>query len=505
MLQLSVSPQASALLLTVRSVRPNGPTREGVAAPVEAAAAVVETVWRVPYWVVLLSLWALFVVPSISLHAVVYEEQTVIGLARGALEDGHWVAPHLYGVRFVERPVLMSWIIALLSWPFGAIHVPIARVPTVLSALAGAMLILRLVGRTESTAAGFYAAVCFLTAPVLLPKIVVAEPDLMLAVMLFGAFVLWWEGASAGKVSIGRWSAVGLILAVAGLIKGPQPLAYFFIGVFAFLVLARRWNEVVGLAFAGVIASVPLGVWYLAVYQTGDVGEWISHSRIGSPRALGDQVWNSLDFLVRVALGMLPATVLPPLLVRRDREDSIGRLWLALLLYATCCTAILLFWPGARARYAMPALPALASLTGILFARMRLKHPLPFRISDTLIAVLIGYQLILGWLVTPNFPGLFAQARTVGDRIASVMRADPAPLYPLRDALDLSPLIYVPGPVRAITFAELADVQLPAWAIVTPKQVAELQARRPDLEAEVRLLMPEYQDARLVYVRKRRQ
>src|SRR5262245_5267869 len=118
MIQVSLSPQASALMLTLRSTR-EFPSQAPGAAASEQTAASRETSWRLPYWAALVVLWALLVVPGIGLRGVIYEEQTVIGLARGALEDGHWLSPHLYGLRFVERPVLMSWLIALFASPLG--------------------------------------------------------------------------------------------------------------------------------------------------------------------------------------------------------------------------------------------------------------------------------------------------------------------------------------------------------------------------------------------------
>src|SRR5262249_58859418 len=124
-------------------------------------------------------------------------------------------------------------------------------------------------------------------------------------------------------------------------------------------------------------------------------------------------------------------------------------------------------------------------------------------ISNTLSALLIGYQLVLGWLVVPSFSGPFTQARRVGDRMAAVIRSEPAPLYAVTDAIDLSPLIYVPGPIRAISPDKLIEVGLPAWAVVTQRQVAELQATRSDLDVDVRLLIPEYQNTGLAYIRKR--
>jgi 4-amino-4-deoxy-L-arabinose transferase-like glycosyltransferase len=67
---------------------------------------------RIPLWVWMLLVWFLLVVPAISLRSFHFEEGTVVALARGALEDGNWLIPSHYGYRFVERPALMSWLVA---------------------------------------------------------------------------------------------------------------------------------------------------------------------------------------------------------------------------------------------------------------------------------------------------------------------------------------------------------------------------------------------------------
>ena len=59
---------------------------------------------------------------------------------------------------------------------------------------------------------------------------VLVTADLPLAVTLFFAFYLWWGGDEAGAFGLGRWLAIGIVLALAGLFKGPQPIAYFALG-----------------------------------------------------------------------------------------------------------------------------------------------------------------------------------------------------------------------------------------------------------------------------------
>src|SRR4051812_49949932 len=75
---------------------------------------------RVPWlWIALIVF--VFVVPAIILRAAHFEEGTVISLARGAFEDGYWFDLHRNGNRFVERPVLLSWLLAAIGLVTGTI------------------------------------------------------------------------------------------------------------------------------------------------------------------------------------------------------------------------------------------------------------------------------------------------------------------------------------------------------------------------------------------------
>ena len=110
---------------------------------------------RIPAWVWILLIWFLLTVPAISLRGYHYEEGTVIALARGALEDGHWLVPSHYGLRFVERPVLLSWLVAGLGEIFG-INRWTVRIPTVMSLLAAGGLVFWLVRQRASVLAALF-------------------------------------------------------------------------------------------------------------------------------------------------------------------------------------------------------------------------------------------------------------------------------------------------------------------------------------------------------------
>ena len=116
-----------------------------------------------------------------------------------------------------------------ISEPLGHVSQIAARLPIALFLLVGCLLIyflLRKVG--AGVVAALFGAALFLACPLVMRAYVMITADLPLAVLLFLAFVLWWDGAAKGSIkgSIGlsRWIAIGVVLALAGLLKGPQPI-----------------------------------------------------------------------------------------------------------------------------------------------------------------------------------------------------------------------------------------------------------------------------------------
>jgi 4-amino-4-deoxy-L-arabinose transferase-like glycosyltransferase len=462
---------------------------------------------RVParMWIVLL--WALLVVPAISIRGVHYEEDTVIALARGMVEDGHWLAPHYYGNRFVERPVLMSWLVAGLA-TIGGMNQWIIRLPTILALLAGGLMVFNMVNRRAGKLAALFAGFCFLLGPAILQKLTTAEPDVLVSVLLFAGFAVWWQGHDRGRISAPRWVAVGLVLGAAGLTKGPQPLAYFFLGVGAFSLLYRRWIDLAGLTLAGIVAGGITGAWYLAVYQQGDLDLWVNKSRLTITQTLLSYLLDRAEFAAQLALEMLPGLlVVVPFYIALARQRAAttwsefsrtNALPIALLLYALCTTLLLVVWPGSRTRYAMPEMLAVAVAAGLAFDRFRGEPPTLVNVGVTAIACLAAYQIALSWLVMPNVSGLFDKSRETGRLLAATIATEPATLFAITGAADPSTLAYVPSRVRLIRLDDLADAALPAWTIVTAEQLPTLRAAHPEFQASIRLILRDYHDTLLV-------
>jgi len=182
------------------------------------------TRWPV-LWVI--GLFIIQAIPATIEHASNLEEGRIIAIARGAMEDGHWITPFVYGERFAERPVLLSWISALFGEVTGGVTLWSLRIPHLIFFLAGAFLLYRLLRYEVRKSAAIFGVLCWFSMPVVAPKFINAEPDIVLSTLLFAGFYTWWQGTISKRMTFARWIGISFLIVLAGLTKGPQPTGGF--------------------------------------------------------------------------------------------------------------------------------------------------------------------------------------------------------------------------------------------------------------------------------------
>ncbi len=176
---------------------------------------------------------------------------------------GDWVTPYANGVRFLDKPPLMFWLMAGSYRIFG-VHEWAARIPTAVGIAGTAWLLWMLAARAVNRRAGLYAALAFILSAGTLFFTLEAFPDIFLVFFLtLAVYSLWrWydEGGQAVLPVLGFFAAmagavlakslIGIVfpLAIAGLFLAfskPRPalrMKSLIIGSMVFLVIAGPWH-----------------------------------------------------------------------------------------------------------------------------------------------------------------------------------------------------------------------------------------------------------------------
>lgn len=442
---------------------------------------------RLKIWGAIGLLWACAVLPSLSTRAFIWEEGSNAEIARNILERGDWLRPMLHGVVWVEKPSLLPWMIAPLSWLTGGVTEWTARLPSMLSVLLTALMVQALTRRHASLRASVFAALAFMFCPLLLQKLTIAEPDTVITALSFAAFVLWWNGEAKGSSSLLRWIGSGALLAVLAMAKGPQPVGFFALGVAAYLVAARRWRALPGLFVCLLCPLIATIAWGIAVYQpdrdTATV--WFQYARLAKLPSFADYLVHNGRTVGHLAVELLPGLMLLPFVPAPWKRDAATpAVVLPLVCYAAACTAILLVWPYALSRYAMPIAPAVAVLGGLAWDRLDTGRLIWLRNGATATVVALAiYQLVLSIAIVPLYRDRFGAARADGARIAEAVRTQNLPVYCEQPA-NSDQFFYAHIPMYCFLNEELLKIVAPAWLLASQDDLNYLMRHRPDLEIQ---------------------
>jgi 4-amino-4-deoxy-L-arabinose transferase-like glycosyltransferase len=455
----------------------------------EAAAGLESQLRRrgaVPILIVVL--WACAVFPNLSLRSFILEEGTNAEIARDILARGDFLQPYIYGIRWHEKPSLLAWLVAGFALFTGGVNEWSTRLPAMLSVLGTALTVQAVTRRYTSLNASLFAALAFVFCPLLLQKLTVAEPDTLITALSFAAFVVWGSGIAAGRLTILHWIGSGLLLAALAMAKGPQPAAFFGLGVLAYLVIERRWRDLPGWILCMVMPVAAIVTWGAAIYRPGDEAAWVSYARLNGWPPFFNYITRSIHDVGSLYLELLPASLLIPFIPwpwrHAGKAAAIPRIVAPMILYSAVCTAILMWWPGFNTRYAMPIASSLAVLAGIAWDRLEVsRYVIMRRAATTVLCLLAIYQLALSIVAAPLLPQRFGESRLAGEAIEQAILAEPAPAYCLR--LDTNVFFYVHVPIRCLDLQGMAALEPPAWLLMPHPAVAEFAKLRPDLNVRI--------------------
>ncbi len=298
------------------------------------------------------------------------DEARYAATAREMAEGGDRLVPHFDGEPRINKPPLFTWLQA------AAFHVAgrgetAARLPSLVAAVAMLLMVAGWARRQIGSGSAGPAAVTLATIPIFFGCARLGTIDMLLALWVTGAVLLWHEAVGATRPSLRRAAAAGAALCagLAVLSKGPVGAALPAAVIGATALVSRRRGLVTVRGTAMALAGIALtaGPWLVALAGRIGMPELLALAR----REVLTRAVSGLDHprpVYHYALTFWPvflpwSLAAPFVAVRAARARHDGGT--AAILPAAWFVVVLIFFSlpaDKNDAYLLPAAPALALL-----------------------------------------------------------------------------------------------------------------------------------------------
>ena len=143
-------------------------------------------------------------------------------LGQALLDQGNLFFPEIGGRTYRNKPLLLAWLIAVVSWPAGRVTQLTAVLPSAAAAVAAALCVWRLGARLFGPRAGVLAALVALTTQGIYVHARIPLPDMLLTAFVAASLWMLWEIVDGGAPR--HWIAFYVLVGAGFWVKGPAGL-----------------------------------------------------------------------------------------------------------------------------------------------------------------------------------------------------------------------------------------------------------------------------------------
>jgi len=320
--------------------------------------------------VLLVSLFVLYYLLPLEFRNLWQPDETRYAeISREMLQNGNWITPHFFGLRYFEKPIAGYWFNTVGQAIFGHNNFAV-RIGSVFSTLMSAILICWLGCRLFARrTVALTASVIFMTSLLVYGIGTYAVLDPMLTLWMVAAMCSYWFASEAQNVRqrILRYLILGLACGMGFMTKGLLALAVPVLAILPWAIWNQRFRELVIYGPLAIVSAAAISApWAIAIQQQQpDFWHyffWVEHiQRFAEDNAQHKApFWYYLPVLIA---GALPWLALLPGALRSgwtQRQQSSGGVYL--LSWAVIPLVFFSIAKGKLPTYILPCFAPLALL-----------------------------------------------------------------------------------------------------------------------------------------------
>lgn len=296
-------------------------------------------------------------------------------VARRMVVDGDWIVLRWHEENFYSKPVMLFWMVALAFETLGVSNLA-ARVPVLLTSIAGVVAVYHYVRLSFGRAEGLAAAACMATMPMYVFIARQNITDMPFVVAMAVGMLAVMHRLTTERGALPSMILAYVLFGIATLSKGLLGFAIPGAVLLVYFIVTRRWDLLRRLA-------IPIGVpvflavtlpWYVAmiVKQGGAFAYeffYLHHLARAGGGVHGER--GTFEYFINQAsYGVLPWLVLAPasvgLALRKIHDEKgVSSKNLFVLIWLAMSLAVFTIARTKFHHYIFPALPPLAVLLGV--------------------------------------------------------------------------------------------------------------------------------------------